>query len=53
MPWTEIAHASGYYDQMHLIREFRLMGGDRPTVLEDQLEPHHGASLLLQHINDR
>jgi len=51
--WTEIAHASGYYDQMHLIREFRLMGGDRPTVLEDQLEPHHGASLLLQRIDDR
>jgi AraC-like DNA-binding protein len=45
--WTEIAHASGYYDQMHLIRDFRLMGGARPTALEDQLEPHHGASLLL------
>jgi AraC-like DNA-binding protein len=53
MTWTEIAHASGYYDQMHLIREFRLMGGDRPTVLEDQLEPHHGASLLLQRIGTR
>ena len=47
MTWTEIAHASGYYDQMHLIRDFRLMGGERPTVLEDQIKPHHGASLLL------
>ena len=46
--WTEIAHASGYYDQMHLIREFRLMGGATPTVLIHQLQSHHGASLLLQ-----
>lgn len=46
--WTEIAHASGYYDQAHLIRDFRLLGGARPTALEDQLEPHHGASLLVQ-----
>ena len=47
LTWTEIAHASGYYDQMHLIRDFRLMGGAKPTVLTDQLEPHHGATLLL------
>ncbi len=46
--WTEIAHASGYYDQMHLIRDFRLMGGATPTVLINQLQSHHGASLLLQ-----
>ena len=46
--WTEIAHSSGYYDQMHLIREFRLMGGATPTVLINQLQSHHGASLLLQ-----
>ena len=47
MTWTRIAQASGYYDQMHLIRDFRLMGGAKPTQLADQLEPHHGASLLL------
>ena len=46
--WTEIAHASGYYDQMHLIRDFRLMGGATPTALTHQLQSHHGASLLLQ-----
>ena len=51
--WTEIAHAAGYYDQMHLIRDFRLMGGARPTALEDQLEPHHGASLLLHPPTER
>jgi AraC-like DNA-binding protein len=46
--WTEIAHASGYYDQTHLIRDFRLMGGATPTALTHQLQSHHGASLLLQ-----
>jgi len=46
--WTEIAHASGYYDQMHLIRDFRLMGGATPTALTHQLQSHHGASLLLR-----
>ena len=45
--WTEIAHASGYYDQTHLIRDFRLMGGATPTALTPQLQSHHGASLLL------
>ena len=45
--WTEIAHASGYYDQTHLIRDFRLMGGATPTALTHQLQSHHGASLLL------
>ena len=48
MNWTEIAHAAGYYDQAHLIREFRVLGGATPTRLTDQLEPHHGASLQLE-----
>jgi AraC-like DNA-binding protein len=48
LSWTEIAYASGYYDQMHLIREFRLMGGATPTALTAQLQSHHGASLLLR-----
>jgi AraC-like DNA-binding protein len=48
--WTEVAHASGYYDQMHLIRDFHLLGGAKPRALVGQLEPHHGASLLLQPI---
>jgi AraC-like DNA-binding protein len=46
--WTEIAHASGYYDQMHLIRDFRLMGGATPTALTRQLQSHHGTSLLVR-----
>jgi len=46
--WTEIAQASGYYDQTHLIRDFHLMGGAKPSALAGQIESHHGASLLLQ-----
>jgi len=29
--WTEIAHRCGYYDQAHMIREFRLLSGATPT----------------------
>ena len=47
MTWTEVAQSAGYYDQMHMIREFRILGGAVPTSLARQLEPHHGMSLLL------
>jgi transcriptional regulator GlxA family with amidase domain len=29
--WLEIAHEVGYYDQMHLIRDFHEFGGGTPT----------------------
>ena len=29
--WLEIAHQAGYYDQMHLIRDFHDLGGGTPT----------------------
>jgi AraC-like DNA-binding protein len=29
--WTEIAHALGYADQMHLIHDFRELAGDTPS----------------------
>lgn len=29
--WTDIAYYSGYYDQMHLIRDFKLFLGCNPT----------------------
>jgi AraC-like DNA-binding protein len=31
--WTELAHANGYADQAHLIREFRAFGADPPAHL--------------------
>ncbi len=37
MSWTKIAHASGYYDQMHMIRDFKLFAGTNPTHIEKQL----------------
>ena len=32
-PWTEIAHRFGYYDQMHLIRDFREFTGVTPSMI--------------------
>lgn len=35
--WTQIAHESGYYDQMHMIRDFRIFAGVNPSVIEREL----------------
>jgi len=39
--WAEVAHESGYYDQAHLIRDFRQFTGTTPT---DFLRRRHGDS---------
>ena len=39
--WTEIAHASGWYDQMHMIRDFRVFAGETPSRAMKQLAPEH------------
>lgn len=31
--WTDIAYTCGYFDQMHLIRDFRLFSGHNPRFL--------------------
>lgn len=37
--WTEIAYHSGYYDQMHFIREFKRFAGITPSFIqEDELK---------------
>lgn len=35
--WTKIAYEAGYYDQMHLIRDFKQFAGVTPSVIEQQL----------------
>lgn len=32
--WSRVAHAAGYADQMHLVRDFRALTGDTPTGFE-------------------
>lgn len=32
MSWTSIAYSCGYFDQMHLIREFKRFSGNTPTA---------------------
>ena len=36
--WTDVAHELGYYDQMHMVHEFREFTGDSPTETLCQLE---------------
>lgn len=33
---------TGYYDQMHLVRDFRALAGDSPTGFERALTPFSG-----------
>ena len=35
--WLDIAHSFGYYDQMHMIHDFELLGRDSPTQLVTRL----------------
>jgi AraC-like DNA-binding protein len=35
--WLEIAHSLRYHDQMHMIHDFQLLGGDTPRQLLSQI----------------
>ena len=37
LSWIQITHAAGYYDQMHLIRDFKVFAGVNPSVIEQEL----------------
>jgi AraC-like DNA-binding protein len=39
--WKEIAHDVGYYDQMHLVRNFRDLGGGTPSEVMKEIEDNH------------
>jgi len=43
--WTEITNRLGYFDQMHLIKDFREFSGEVPTILISQLETAYEAHL--------
>lgn len=35
--WTEIAYQSGYYDQMHFIRDFKKFAGVTPSFIHEEV----------------
>ncbi len=39
--WMEIACEVGYYDQMHLIRDFHQLAGGSPTEVMREIADHH------------
>ncbi len=36
--WTSIAYECGYFDQMHMIRDFKTFAGVAPGIIEKELE---------------
>ena len=36
--WTDIAHALGYHDQMHMVHDFTRLCGDSPDAIARQLD---------------
>jgi AraC-like DNA-binding protein len=36
--WTDIAHALGYHDQMHMVHDFNRLSGDSPTAIGTRLD---------------
>ncbi len=36
--WSDIAYSLGYFDQMHMIHDFRRLSGETPVAIVDQLD---------------
>lgn len=43
--WLDVAHDLGYFDQMHMIKEFRAFGGEAPTALMENCGDHQPWSI--------
>ena len=37
LSWIKIAYEAGYFDQMHMIRDFKVFAGVNPSVIQQQL----------------
>jgi AraC-like DNA-binding protein len=48
LSWTHIAHTCGYFDQMHLIRDFKDFTGALPGTLAKQIS--NAPALLQEHL---
>jgi AraC-like DNA-binding protein len=46
VPWVELADACGFYDQSHLINEFRRFTGFSPVELARRDRPDSGSVVL-------
>jgi AraC-like DNA-binding protein len=44
--WTNVAHRLGYFDQMHMIKDFKEFSGEIPTSLLTQLETNLNTHLV-------
>lgn len=38
LSWTSLAHDCGYFDQMHMIRDFKEFTGITPTTMDHVLK---------------
>jgi AraC-like DNA-binding protein len=55
--WLDVAHDLGYFDQMHMVKEFRVFGGEAPGRLVERcgdFQPWSvGKPLSLNHVTTR
>ena len=54
--WLDVAHDLGYFDQMHMVKEFRAFGGEAPSRLLQSCGDYQpwsvGAPLSLNHVTN-